>query len=142
MPDDLTKPVLDYGAYALTPVTHDPFEAKDNQKYSNLPSTAIASNTTSAQPRTMADWSPADMYQNLFVADGTDKPENRSYNHSTNPKTSEPYLLSRVREGGPIGITKDQLGEYKQELDNLPTDIQRIDTKDGNVILTATAPTS
>lgn len=37
MPDDLTKPVLDYGAYTLTPVTHDPFEDKEDPKYANLP---------------------------------------------------------------------------------------------------------
>jgi hypothetical protein len=36
MPDDLTKPVLDYGAYTLTPVTHNPFEPKPEPKYGDL----------------------------------------------------------------------------------------------------------
>lgn len=46
-PDDLTKPVLDYGAYTLTPVTHDPFEPKEEPKYGDL---AKASGTEVAKP--------------------------------------------------------------------------------------------
>jgi hypothetical protein len=90
----------------------------------------------------MSKWSPQDMYDNLYIIDSESKPEHHEFNKSINEKTGEPYLYTRAREGGPVGIMKDQLDKYKDELKKLPPNIQRLDTKDGNVILKADAPTS